>query len=188
MLRRSDKMRLTYISLLCLVFLISINGCSKPKWEISKEENSRKMAEKLAYLSHKYNAVIDWNKDINEFSSFTIQYQKALIRNDGRPSVFIVQVEDVFYRSGSYWGVFSSFPTPGSFYLVDELSNDQYESARKLPLMPFSEYLVVSTVTDIEKPLFSPEIDTKEGGPQIVLETSSSVVIRGKLVDILRGD
>ncbi|MBZ5551358.1 MAG: hypothetical protein LAO21_01465 [Acidobacteriia bacterium] len=184
MQRKSAKMHLICISLFCLVCLITITGCSKPETKISDKEKNRKIAEKLSYFNQKYNAVIDWHKDIT-WPSLTIDLQKALNRRDGRPCVFTVYLEDVFYRSASYWAVFSDPYDPPPFFLVVELSDEQYESARKLPLAWFTKYLVVSTITNIEKPLFSPEATTKEGGmPEVTLTTSDTVVIWGKFVDM----
>jgi len=69
-------------------------------------------------MASRHRAVIDWDKKLSFEPPFSIDYQQAFLRTDGRPLLVKIKVEDVELVHGRY-GITASIPDSYSDFPVE---------------------------------------------------------------------
>ncbi|MFA5360671.1 MAG: hypothetical protein WC320_01725 [Candidatus Paceibacterota bacterium] len=165
------------------------------KEETLKLEELQKEMIIIKELAEKYNALTDWNKNIN----FTIQLQDLLVNSD-KPVLFIGSVDDIFkkddqyyirFRTGSIWTRQVYFVLQCDASKVSEIvkENERKEiSGFEYLFMGIGEYVVVAKIENVTKPTLQisgySEIESEE--VEFEYEPSSTFIATGVCIDFTR--
>lgn len=182
-----------YLGIILVILVgFSIYQFSK-KWGVSsssekKEVKVESKQEKITReLGSKYNAVVDWGKNIK----YSVQLQEALV-NSGKPILFVGYVEDVLKENNKYFIVFTTdYLTVPYIRFTLECPEDKIsEILGKVAKNPddstwglFGDYIVVAKINDVKKTKL--QISGSVNGEDVELEYSSSDVFiaNGSCID-----
>lgn len=159
--------------------------------DLKKEEETQaetKKEQTIRELADKYNALIDWDKNIN----YTIQLQELLI-NSNKPILFTGYVDDIFKKDDKYFISFITdwFVAPEIRFILacdyDKISiiSNKLKSDTDAQLFNFFEdYAVVANIDDIKKVKLQ-IAGYPEGEEEITLEYSpaDTFIATGECVD-----
>jgi len=157
--------------LVVLILFMALIGCdsdspnetTQSKKEKKRAEKKRRTTHQVQELCSKYNAVTNWDKDFydDNFSFYTLDVQKALIRVDGRPVLIFAGVEDVIKRVNKYSVRFFAYypPTLRSLDLILDCTSNQVDKIVSHPpsssLFRLDDYAVIAQISEVEKLKFA---------------------------------
>lgn len=164
---------------LVTLFLLGAYGCDPAKDDgaaARKEEESRA---KKANFAAKHNAVVDWLDP--KAGGFTLEFQNALIRQDGRPVLEDVFLEDVRQDAEGLVAQFMSYRDSECRW---QLSCKPEQAQALMKSGSYESYLIIVRVSSVKRGLIPQSREYSDGTTGV--EDDSVIQIRGQLVDCLK--
>ncbi len=184
------------IGALLLAVVLATFSC-RQRSEGPAERKAQARAEvqaRIAELSAKYNADTEWQKPFDKpdrLFFYTVELQRALIRKDGRPLVFVALVDDVFlHTDGRY--VLQAHLTVGLDREIHlDLRCGVQELRGLLDRTPeiLEEFAIVARVREVRKPLLQAVAqagDEMANTPEVALEPSRVLLASGDCLDAVK--
>jgi hypothetical protein len=152
---------------LAIVFLFGACGCDTAKESGSESSQEIESRAKEYNFGAKHNAVVDWLDSKSKVEGFTLAFQNALIRQDGRPILENVLLEDVRRDAEGLMAQFAS-----SWALLSEcrwqLSCTPEQAHALMEGGRYESYLIIVSVSSV-----------KNTG----VEHKTVTLVRGQLID-----
>jgi len=202
---KNSSQKITPIILIIALgsFVISSSCGRSKKEEIEQMEMAKRETEteqNIIKMANNYNAVLDWEKDLRpknflSRSAYTFEVQRALVREDNRPVLFIAGVQDiekhgneyiVFFDKGNrFFGISLEVNLPILFIL-----NCTEEQVKRILNQPneilFENYSVVASILAVNKMRFSlTPHSLGEYEANIEVDSSTVFIAKGNCLDLL---
>ncbi|MEA2006253.1 MAG: hypothetical protein U9O50_08380 [Acidobacteriota bacterium] len=191
------------ITLGCLVILSSCGESKKEeKKQMEKVKRKTEIVKRITEMAKIYNAVIDWEKDLRPKNFlrnvFTVEVQRALVRENNRPVLFIAGVQDIEKRGDEYIVYFDRWAGYYSINLESLEANLPIlfiikcteEQAQRILNQPneilFENYSVIASISDVHKMRFSlTPYSLGEHEANIEIDSSEVFIAKGNCLDLL---
>jgi len=174
-------------------------GCGETgesKEDKARAERQERDKQVIAALASKHNAVQDWRDGLPSdllYETFTIHWQEALVRDDGRPIVFRAHLDDVRKHGDGYIATFSEFPLGRVFrhpYWLLRCGQSQAKRLLGYSDPRLAEFYVVARIASVERAVFQVSARAEVYSPEEVygrldIEGARAVVATGELVDFV---
>lgn len=180
------------IAILLLATAFAIVSCRSRSEKPTERKARAEVQARMAELSSKYGADAEWQKPFDKpdrLFFYTVELQRALIRKDRRPLIFVAMVDDVFVEADGRY-VLQARLTVGLDREVHlELRCGEQELRALLDRTPeiLEEFAVVARIQEVRKPLLQAAAHTGGEGstPEIVLEPSQVLLASGECLDAI---
>lgn len=188
--------------LIILGSFVILTSCKGIKEEAKIEEEEEKQAEieqNIMKMANSYDAVLDWEKDLRpkDFltSVYTVEVQRALVREDNRPVLFIADVQDIEKRGNEYTVYFDRWT--GYFGINVEtylpilfILKCTEEQVKKILNQPneilFENYSVIASISDVNRMRFGlTRYSLGEYEANIEIDSSAGFIAKGNCLDLL---
>lgn len=193
-------LRILIIALGCFVVLSSCGRSKKEEIkQIEKAERKADIEQNIMKMANKYNAVLDWEKDLRPKSflrsAYTVEVQRVLVREDNRPVIFIASVQDMekrgneyivyFDKWSGYFGISLEAYLPILFIL--KCTEEQVKRILNQPKEILIEnYSVIASISDVNKIRFSlTPYSLGEYEANIEIDSSAVFIAKGNCLDLL---
>lgn len=188
--------------LIILGGFVILTSCKSIKEEAKIKEEEEQQAEieqNIMKMANSYNAVLDWEKDLTPKtflkSIYTVEVQRALVREDNRPVSFIASVQDIekrgneyivfFDKWSGYFGISLEAYVPILFVL--KCTEEQVKRIINQPNEILIEnYSVIASISDVNKMRFSlTPYSLGEYEANIEIDSSAVFIAKGNCLDLL---
>lgn len=191
------------LRVLLILTVALVGGCDwnhQAKQRKIQSENDRRWEGEVIALANKYNAVSDWEAKLPmrgfEAAPFSIEVSSTLIQSNGQPILLLMELQDVYEKSGKYVAVFrkADFRKHGFQLRVDlKCSEQQINQCLGIGARgAYQPWAVVARFEEVSRPRFE-VLGTVEGGDEdgpitgVELDYSPAVFhAKGECVDLLR--
>ena len=147
------KQRRTVLIVSAVLIGLLVWGLRSEKKKESREQEAQQAQDKdveqhIARFAERYDAVTDWRKSLSDGKVYSAELTALLVRDDGRPVLFVAQVKDVTSGGGEYMIHFDVWGNPP---LTLELvcKPEQARNVMAHRTEGFSRYAVVAIVTSV---------------------------------------
>lgn len=186
--------------LIILGSFVILTSCKSIKEEAKIKEEEEKQAEieqNITKMANSYDAVIDWEKDLKpkRLLSFvyTVQLQRALVREDNRPVSFIASVQDIEKSDNEYivyfdkWSFDINLDINLPILFVLKCTEEQVKRILNQPNeILFENYAVIASISDVNKMRFNlTPYPIGEYGAYIEIDSSEIFIAKGNCLDLL---
>jgi hypothetical protein len=145
---------------------------------------------RIAELSAKYNADGQWQKPFDKPDKlffYTVELQRALIRKDGRPLIFVATVDDVVVEADGRYVLQARLIVGLDREIHLQLRCGAHELGALLDRTPeiLEQFAVVAHIQEVRKPLLQAVAQTgdERSTPEIVVEPSQVLLASGECLD-----
>jgi len=191
------------ILIITLGCFVSLSSCGRSKKEEIKQMKKAKIKveieQNIKKMANNYNAVLDWEKDLKQKSFltnvYTVEVQRALVREDNRPVIFVASVQDIEKRGNEYIVYFDRWTGYYNINLEADLPilfilNCTEEQVKRILNQPnevlFENYSVIALISDVNKMRFSlTPYPLGEYEADIEIDSSEVFIAKGNCLDLL---
>jgi len=139
----------------------------------------------ISEMANRYNANVNWDdfldaqNDSIAHNAYTFQLESALITSDKRPILFTASIYDITRKEDIYYIQFVNvLDIEPELVFILECNKNLINKIMERPLESFDEYVVVASISTVQKPGY-------EGKTDNIPETSNIVIARGGCLDIM---
>lgn len=150
-------------------------------------------------MANSYDAVLDWEKDLRPKRRlsfvYTVEVQRALVREDNKPVSFIASVQDIEKRGNEYivffdkWSGYFGINLETNLPILFVLKCTE-EQVKRILNQPddilFENYSVIASISDVNKMRFNlTPYSLGEYEANIEIDSSAVFIAKGNCLDLL---
>jgi hypothetical protein len=183
------------IGALVTIILCLLNCGGNKHKDLKPKRNEAEVHGRINELAIKYNAIADWEKDLDELSRpvYTMDLQKRFISNAVLPILFRAYLSDIKMSNGQYMATFRKSLYGGlvlyDYLIILDCSEEQVRNILGQHISigdMFNDNAIIALITAVDKPVLKLSASRAEDGDGwIQVEGSDVFIFHGKLLDYL---